>query len=372
MKRSLLIILIILLVLSLQFMAGLNLGLIALPGSNIPMEGPDSGAVGDVTTLEKVVSWSAELFSGGSVENRSTLVEDKALEIVSGLENDYDMMVAVYDWITQNMAYDLDKADNVSAYGSGAEYLMLNGRGVCHDYAKLAEAMLKAVGIEAAYVSGEVINSAGEAELHAWNTALVNGQVYAMDTTWGAGFPSTDRSEFIQKPRPIYLASPSELERLHQDPLYRQEKEHAYMLETAACAEIYYLPGYEAELLELFNEYRFERELSRLEPEVALIDLVRQSAADSTEAICNGEEFTLDALSEQLKQDAPSIGMKSASIHSLSIWSYQLPGAEEIYERFIDDQSGGPLNEGHFQKAAVSVLRRGDLLVSIFVFLEYH
>ncbi|MDZ4132710.1 MAG: transglutaminase-like domain-containing protein, partial [Dethiobacteria bacterium] len=97
--------------------------------------------------------------TGDSVAD--TALAELALSLTENLDSDYEKMSAIYDWVTENIAYDLDKAKDVTAYGSGAKYLLENKRGVCHDYAELTLALLQAIGIEASYVKGEVNVSPG-------------------------------------------------------------------------------------------------------------------------------------------------------------------------------------------------------------------
>ena len=293
-----------------------------------------------------------------------------AAEITAGLDNDFAKLEAIYDWITTNIDYDLEKAANLSAYGSGPEYALDNGRGVCHDYAELVLALLTASGIEAEYKRGEVVVGDGETELHAWNEATVDGVRYALDTTWGAGFMLDDKSAYIRMPRRIYLTTPADLARLHSDLLYKQEQEEAYMRQVNAAKPLVPLPGLEQELLTLFNSYRVEEGLDLLKEETGLLELARRHAGDYAGLVCRGEILNLDNLGMDLGEAAPALKARSAGMYVLVKWLYPAQAPEDIYEDVLDELSAS-LNDSRWQAISIGVVRKGDLLITVNLFLEY-
>ena len=305
-----------------------------------------------------------------SPENEVIIIS-LAEEITVGLNSDYERLSAVYDWVTHNITYDLQKAENLADYGSGALYALENRSGVCHDYAELTKALLLAVGIEATYERGDVLVGVGEYELHAWNEAIISGTRYALDTTWGSGFMLEDGSEYIQKPRRIYLTNPEELSLLHNDPVYKQEREEAYMLEVNAAKPVINLPAEEENLIALFNQYREKQGLGKLSEEKRLKELVQRFAEKSAEATVSGLDIDLDDLGSELISIASGLNISSAGMHALVKWLYPPMDIEEAWEQVVAEQAV-PLSESRWKAVSVGVVQKGDLLVYISIFVDYH
>jgi hypothetical protein len=305
-----------------------------------------------------------------SPENEISIIS-LAEEITVGYSSDYERLSAIYDWVTHNITYDLKKAENLSEYGSGALYALENRSGVCHDYAELTKALLLAVGIEATYERGDVLVSDGEYELHAWNEATVSGTRYALDTTWGSGFMLEDGTEYFQKPRRIYLTTPEELARLHNDPVYKQEREEIYMLEINATRPVINLPAEEENLLVIFNQYREQQGLRKLSEEQRLKEMVQRFAEKSAEATVSGLDINLDELGSELSRIAPGLNISSAGMHALVKWLYPPTSFDETWEQLVAEQVA-PLSESRWKAVSIGVVQKGDLLVFISIFLDYH
>ncbi len=313
---------------------------------------------------------------GAVVKNNYTPPVDESVaklsaRLTAGLDNDYDKLSVIYDWVTDNITYDLDKAANLSAYDSGAAYALANSSGVCHDYALLTKELLQAVGIEATYERGEVAVREGEYELHAWNEVVADGIVYAVDTTWGAGFIIEDKSAYIQKPRSIYLTTPEELERLHSDPAYKQDREEEYLLKITALEPTTHLPELEASLLKKFNNYRKGINLEPLAKDSRLAGLALEHAEISAEAICMGENVDFNKLSDELNELAPAINARSAGMHILVKWLYPLISVEDTLAEIVAEQAV-PLGDNRWQAVSMGIVQKGDLLIFVSIFLEYH
>lgn len=113
-------------------------------------------------------------------------------KVIQELDFSKDTMLAVYDWITDNVRYDLDKI------GSGVYYLqkqdfvadvIKSKRGVCQHYSELFNALAKELGYEAFVIGGYVMKNGEVSDDigHAWNVVRRNGQWKLYDSTWGAG-----------------------------------------------------------------------------------------------------------------------------------------------------------------------------------------
>lgn len=293
-----------------------------------------------------------------------------ALQITSEASSDYEKLTAIYDWVTANIAYDVEKAKNMEEYGSGAEYLLEKRKGVCHDYADLTRALLKAVGIKATYEKGEVHPAPGRTERHAWNHACIGETWYGLDTTWGAGFVDEGKGVFVQRPSRLYLTAPDELARLHNDPAYKESREMECQRAEAAAEKPVYLPEHEARLLALLNETRAAAGLTPFTEEARLLTPVRQSAAAAAEQICSGEEHSLDPLKAELQRRAPELRFAKAGINMFTLWDYPIPTADELHRLIIAEEETH-LNEAGFQSLTVGVIRRGNLIIVTLVYLSH-
>lgn len=313
--------------------------------------------------------------SGGgaaTAEAPAANIKSLARQITDGVSGDYEKLCTVYDWMTHNITYDLDKSENIGEYGHGAAYLFKERKGVCHDYAELTRALLKAVGIKATYERGEVHPAPGKRENHAWNRALVGETWYGLDTTWGSGFVDAGKGVFVPRPSRLYLTTPEELSRLHRDPEYKEECEADLRRSGALAAKPLYLPKYEARLLDLINQNREKKGLSPLKKEARLLERVRKSAAAAAEKECREEEYSLDRLGEKIKERALSLRLSSFGIYTLTLWDYPSPTAREIHRQIMKQEEDSFLDDGALEGLTVGVVRRGDLIVVVLIGLTYY
>jgi hypothetical protein len=359
---------ILLIIAATNFLVGPEASSNALSPYGIKAENQQSGE--DSGWFQLVKYFTGNSNSGTESSSADSAVTELALSLTENLGSDYEKMVAIYDWVTENMAYDLDKAKDLNAYGSGAQYLLENKRGVCHDYAELTMALLNAVGIEASYIKGEVNVSPGKTELHAWNNAVIGEQRYALDATWGAGFILEDGSGFLQKPRRIYLTTPEELALLHSDPDYKLLREQEYSRFISAAEPVVHLSTEEALLLQTINEDRWSMSLPPFNSEMRLDDLVRSHAVRMAEEICAGEDFSLDSLSSDLNRRAGDLNIKSAAVYGLIYWFTQPLVSEELIDKTTAEQAEN-IGSEKWKSAAVSIVRKGELIVIVNIYLEY-
>ena len=99
----------------------------------------------------------------------------KARDICAGAQNEGDVVRAVFDYITQNVTYDYDKAAQLSGttgYVPNPDATLQSGTGICFDYASLGAAMLRSQGIPAKIVTGYVSPSN---VYHAWIMVYIDG-----------------------------------------------------------------------------------------------------------------------------------------------------------------------------------------------------
>lgn len=103
---------------------------------------------------------------------------DEAVKLAESTSNessdDLNYVAQVYHYVTRNISYDTDLAQNVSVdYLPDIDVTLSSGKGICFDYASLMAAMLRSQGIPTKLVVGY----SGQA-YHAWIS------VYLEETGW--------------------------------------------------------------------------------------------------------------------------------------------------------------------------------------------
>ncbi|MCL1804159.1 MAG: hypothetical protein FWG30_11120 [Eubacteriaceae bacterium] len=138
-------------------------------------------------------------------------IPQQAIEITSGIGDDYSKALAIHDWICENIYYNMDAYesghsgltvtigdDYYTRYNLACSYwamLALRDKvAVCQGYAALNTAMLRSIGIPSFVVSGYAlgIDSAtwpegiadSDISNHAWSEAYIGGRWIAIDPTW--------------------------------------------------------------------------------------------------------------------------------------------------------------------------------------------
>lgn len=134
------------------------------PSSGPPWRGPrpldDQLDAIELLSPSPHVRWGPEVaaFAVDAADGASSLVEAAA---------------AVADAVSDRMTYERGATD----VGTPVEEVFESGRGVCQDYAHLALACYRSLGIPARYVSGYVADESAYAgvETHAWVEVLIDG-----------------------------------------------------------------------------------------------------------------------------------------------------------------------------------------------------
>jgi len=137
---------------------------------------------------------------------------------------------ALYRWIAGHIDYDVAgfRAGN---YGDLSPEGVLRSRSsVCEGYARLAEALGTAMGLQVqvvpgwskgyGYTSGQRFDGPTN---HAWNAVSINGQWRLMDPTWGAGYLD-EHTQFVRRFQEHYfLTAPDAFvfDHLPQDPRWQ-------------------------------------------------------------------------------------------------------------------------------------------------------
>lgn len=116
------------------------------------------------------------------------------LKVTLGLDKmtkEYDKIVAIYNWMCENIEYDNDNLNDDSYKLKYTAYAALVGKkSVCQGYANLFYRMMLEIGVDARIISGYGVDlTSGTGEEHAWNIVGPSNRdyYYYIDATWGAG-----------------------------------------------------------------------------------------------------------------------------------------------------------------------------------------
>jgi transglutaminase-like putative cysteine protease len=128
---------------------------------------------------------------------QETALLSLAAEITRGIDSDYMKLLAIHDWVAQNIYYDFDGMATTSYQANTPYPVFLSRRAVCQGYAELTSALLRASGIPARVVVGHALGATSSAKTwdeadhsksnHAWNEAYVSGRWVILDVTWDSG-----------------------------------------------------------------------------------------------------------------------------------------------------------------------------------------
>lgn len=117
------------------------------------------------------------------IESDHEAIINQANQLTTNLSNDREKAKAIYKFVAQHVAYDVNKAENdIFNISDSALSTLESGNGICQDYAFLATALLRAIGLESHYIHGDA------GERHAWVEVKVDEEWIEMDPTWGAGY----------------------------------------------------------------------------------------------------------------------------------------------------------------------------------------
>lgn len=98
---------------------------------------------------------------------------EKAKEMAADCATDSDLASAVYQFLVEEIEYDQEKAKSVEGgYLPNPDETLASGKGICFDYASLAAAMLRSMGIPCKVITGYV----NESTYHAWNSFYLENQ----------------------------------------------------------------------------------------------------------------------------------------------------------------------------------------------------
>lgn len=147
-------------------------------------------------TEEKVIKNNSNvinLYNGVTLEQgikSNEAINTKARELTKKAKTDREKAKNLYIWISENINYDDNKAENISKepskYKSGAIEAFETRSGICFDYSCLYVAMAREAGLKVRMVTGEGFNGK-EWGPHSWNEVYLpdKNEWITVDTTFG-------------------------------------------------------------------------------------------------------------------------------------------------------------------------------------------
>jgi len=153
------------------------------------------------------------------IEARKQEVEAAVVKCLEGAptDGDYEKIKYVYDYIVQNVEYDMEASDNQNIYS-----VFVGERSVCAGYSKAFQYLMDRMDISSTYVIGTTTEGNVQSTLgHAWNLVRCDGEYYYIDVTWGDPlFTQDDTKEDARVIEGVYydymLCTSEELFRTHK------------------------------------------------------------------------------------------------------------------------------------------------------------
>ncbi len=122
--------------------------------------------------------------------------------LCDSLETDYQKANAIYNWVTNNIEYDVKSIHRSKLRTDKPNAVLKRGKTICGGYADLITAMCKESGIRAQTIIGYYKDwkfDEGDKFFipnHAWNAVLLDKKWHYIDATAGAGYTSLEPNWF--------------------------------------------------------------------------------------------------------------------------------------------------------------------------------
>lgn len=138
---------------------------------------------------------SEYLFETQDIQSGDIEIRELAQELTKDINNEYDRVKAVHDWVAENIYYDYDALYSGSYQDMDARNVLMTKKGVCEGYANLTAALLRSIGIPCRIQGGYALgidtkkewsasNIDTTEENHAWNEVYADGRWIIVDVTW--------------------------------------------------------------------------------------------------------------------------------------------------------------------------------------------
>jgi transglutaminase/protease-like cytokinesis protein 3 len=143
-----------------------------------------------------------------SAKAQSPLTDVSSINSIahSIIKNDYSetqKVTAIFNWITDNIAYDIDNMFNINFYGNPQQTIdrtIKTKKGVCQHYAYLFDTLCKKANIQSFIISGYTKQKKNiDFTPHAWCAAKIDGVWKFYDPTWAAGYIDNSSNKFVKQ-----------------------------------------------------------------------------------------------------------------------------------------------------------------------------
>lgn len=116
-------------------------------------------------------------------DEEAALWKVRVAPIVEGCTTDYQKARAIYDWVCQNIAYDMGKDIG------DANTCWSQRRGICSGYSQLYIKLAQGCGLQAEEINGmaKTLSFANGSGPHAWVKVKTEKGWILLDATWGSG-----------------------------------------------------------------------------------------------------------------------------------------------------------------------------------------
>lgn len=111
-----------------------------------------------------------------SMETTIDAAVESCLAGISTEASDYEKILYVYEYLIDQVEYDMEASDNQNIYS-----VFAGKKSVCAGYSRATQYLLEKLGVFCTYVTGTTTDG----QSHAWNLVKCEGDYYYVDTTWG-------------------------------------------------------------------------------------------------------------------------------------------------------------------------------------------
>ncbi len=118
------------------------------------------------------------LTNAAQEQSAASAVENLVYSLGLAGKSDYEKVLAIHQWLYQNVNYDDTHGDSYDLKYSDYAAL-INHYAVCQGYSTAFYRLCLAADLDARYVSSTIMN-------HGWNIVKVGGKYYELDATWDA------------------------------------------------------------------------------------------------------------------------------------------------------------------------------------------
>lgn len=144
-----------------------------------------------------------------SIQSTDSGIISIAEQLTNGIDNDYDKVLALHDWICSYMYYDTDSLSSPQTPPYFASEIVKSRKAVCLGFATLMAALCRSIDIPCNVVSGYALGVgsdtvwtdetiATDMQNHAWNEVYVGGRWIIVDTTWDCA-NKVENGELVSK-----------------------------------------------------------------------------------------------------------------------------------------------------------------------------